>query len=680
MEQQRRLLLFITLSFAILILWTNLVLPKIAPKPPAVPPLLSDEEAMAAFERPVSALSPFNVLPEIKAPPKPAGMPDHPPQTVMLGSLDPASRFFIQVELTSRGAAVQGIDLNDPRYPELGHRNRPLRVVGHDALSEEKTLATLFPKVDAQLGKETLETIHWEVVRGSQTETSVQFRIVSPDGALELTKTYEIQKLPEGKQPDKETRDNWADGYFVKLTVAARNLSPDSVEVQYDLRGPVSLPLEDPDNAYKHRDIRLGFLNAGGSVDSSTYAAKKAVDQKNAKNVDVWKRQLQYIGVDTQYFAALVHPVDDQIKSRTVAESHAEVIKEGPKPQHADLSVTLTSEPRKLGPRDDESAAFSDQYVLYAGPKRQPLLASLKADSVLDYGMFGWLVVLMLAILNGLHSIGLNYGIAIIGLTCLVRAAIFPLSRYQSHSMDKMKELQPKIKVLHEKYKKNPESLTREEMRTMSEVQFKMMWGCLPMLAQMPIFIALYQSLRISVDLRMAPLHLVGHWIDNLASPDSMFPFGFALPFLGWTEFNLLPLLTIVLFTLNQKLTMPPPADEEQELQYKMMNVMMAVMGVFFYRVPSGLCVYFITSSIWGMTERMLLKRSSQAKSNDSNGTSGTPVPAPEPPKPSGEAPKGKPSLLDEWKSNLRKLQEMADKPSAASRESEKPNRKRKGR
>jgi YidC/Oxa1 family membrane protein insertase len=682
MDQQRRLLMFVTLSLGVLILWTNVVMPLMFPRPPGAE--IAPDELAAAFDFPADALHPDNVRPAPVAVPQPAGMPEHPARTVTLGSLDPESGYFLNVELTSRGAAIESVELNDERYPELGQRGTPVRLVGHDALAPEKTFATRFPQVDAQLGgKKTLEEVHWEVVPGSQTESSVQFRIVSPDGALELVKQFDLQKLPSDKPSENvDTRDRWADGYFVKLTVITRNLSAEPVEVKYDLRGPVGLPLEDPENTSKHRDVRMGFLQSDGTVESTKLTASEAVKQHNAEAVEIWKRPIQYLGIDTQYFTALVHPVQDQLKSPTIDTSQAEVIKEGPKPEFADVSVTLNSVPRTLAPRDDVAASsLTDEFVLFAGPKRPDLLKSLKAEPVLDYGMFGWLVVLMLWILDSLHAVGVNYGLAIVGLTCVVRACIFPLSRHQSRSMDKMKELQPKIKVLHEKYKKNPESLSREEMRTMQEVNLKMMWGCLPLFLQMPIFIALYHSINISVDLRMAPMHLFGHWIDNLAAPDNLFAFGFALPFLGWNAFNLLPVITIVLFVLNQKITMPPPVDEEQALQYKMMNVMMIVMGVFFWRVPAGLCVYFIVSSIWGMTERLLLKKfappKTEAKAEQALGTLVTPQ---------GEAPittsdvKGKPSLLDDLKGKIRELQEMADKPTAASRkEATITNKDRKG-
>ena len=105
-------------------------------------------------------------------------------------------------------------------------------------------------------------------------------------------------------------------------------------------------------------------------------------------------------------------------------------------------------------------------------------------------------------------------------------------------------------------------------------------------------------------------LNHVGLWIDNLAAPDALYDmseWGIDLPFLG-SDFNLLPLITVVLFYAQQKMFMPPPTTDEMAMQQKMMNFMMIFMGFLFYRVPAGLCVYFIASSAWGMSERKLLE------------------------------------------------------------------------
>ena len=164
-----------------------------------------------------------------------------------------------------------------------------------------------------------------------------------------------------------------------------------------------------------------------------------------------------------------------------------------------------------------------------------------------------------------------------------------------------------------------------------------------------------------------------------------MFQFGFAIPWLEWSEFNLLPLLSTALMIVNQKLTMPPPVDEEQRIQQKTMNFTMAIMGAMFYRVPSGLCVYIITSSAWGMIERALLKKfspvtdttktpsadgnSSAGGSSGFGGGSGKPA-----------GPSDKPGMFDGFKQKIRELQEMADKQSSVARDANRSNPPRENR
>jgi YidC/Oxa1 family membrane protein insertase len=226
--------------------------------------------------------------------------------------------------------------------------------------------------------------------------------------------------------------------------------------------------------------------------------------------------------------------------------------------------------------------------------------------------MFSFVATSMLWLLDSLHSIGVTYGLAIICLTIVVRGCMFPLSRKQAIGAQKMKELQPKIAELKKKHGKDKEKMARAQMELFSKHNYNPLSGCLPIFMQLPIFIGLYTALNASVDLRMASFL----YIDNLAAPDNIWPNLFTtmmpflkpngIPFLG-PNLNLLPLITIALFIAQQKMFMPPPTDEQQAMQQKMMNYMMIFFGVMFYRVPAGLCVYFIASSLWGIGERKML-------------------------------------------------------------------------
>jgi YidC/Oxa1 family membrane protein insertase len=234
-----------------------------------------------------------------------------------------------------------------------------------------------------------------------------------------------------------------------------------------------------------------------------------------------------------------------------------------------------------------------------------------------------------------------NYGIAIVMLTVLVRGCMFPLSRKQALSAQKMQELRPEIQKINEKYKK-AEDRAKASRELFKKHDFNQFGGCLPVFIQLPIFVGLYRSLMVDVELRQAPLISESiRWASNLAAPDMLWDWAHAMPafvigYLG-PYLNVFPLVTIGLMIWQQQMFMPPPTDEQTAMQQKMMKYMMIFMGVMFFKVACGLCLYFIASSLWGITERKLLpkapvaaqvgatggKTAVAARSDGSNGATG---------------------------------------------------------
>jgi YidC/Oxa1 family membrane protein insertase len=166
---------------------------------------------------------------------------------------------------------------------------------------------------------------------------------------------------------------------------------------------------------------------------------------------------------------------------------------------------------------------------------------------------------------------------------------------------------------------------------------FNPLSGCLPVFIQIPIFIGLYRCLSVDIELRSAPLVRGWEWCSNLAAPDmfghweSWMPEFFAGRGSGWLGpyFNVLPVVVVALFLIQQKMFMPPATDEQTRMTQQVMNWMTVVMGVFFFKMPAGLCVYFITSSLWSIAERKLVKKTlpPQNSSNEAANPSAPPVP-----------------------------------------------------
>jgi YidC/Oxa1 family membrane protein insertase len=222
-------------------------------------------------------------------------------------------------------------------------------------------------------------------------------------------------------------------------------------------------------------------------------------------------------------------------------------------------------------------------------------------------------------ILHAFYAVTWNYGLAIILLTFLVRGCMFPVSRKQVLSSQKMQVIQPELKKIQEKYKNNVEARTKAMQELYKKHHFNPMSGCLVVFIQMPIFIGLYRALMVDVELRDAYLFSDAvRWCSNLAAPDMLYDWHALMP--DWVNngigifglgpyFNLLPILTVGLMIWQQKVLTPPPTDEQAIMMQKMMKYMMLFFGLMFFKVASGLCIYFIVSSLWSLVERQFLPK-----------------------------------------------------------------------
>jgi YidC/Oxa1 family membrane protein insertase len=194
---------------------------------------------------------------------------------------------------------------------------------------------------------------------------------------------------------------------------------------------------------------------------------------------------------------------------------------------------------------------------------------------------------------------------------------MFPVSRNQAKSMAKMQVLKPEMDRIKERYKGDQQKQAAAMQDLYRKHGVNPLAGCLPALIQLPIFIGLYRGLAVDVELRQAPLFGEGiQWCSNLAAPDMLYNWSWFMPgfvnraegFFGLGPYlNVLPLITVGLFLLQQKMFMPEPANEQAALQQKIMKYMMVFMGLMFYKVPSGLCLYFIASSLWGIAEKKMI-------------------------------------------------------------------------
>ena len=242
----------------------------------------------------------------------------------------------------------------------------------------------------------------------------------------------------------------------------------------------------------------------------------------------------------------------------------------------------------------------------------------------------------MLAILHFLYAIVGNYRIAIILLTVLVRGAMFPISYKQTKNMARIQALKPEMDRINEKYKTDMQKKSAATQELYRKHNINPLGGCLPLFLQMPIFIGLYRSLMVDVELRQSPLFGSAiRWCSNLAAPDMLYNWsGFMPTFLTLGPLgpylNVFPIITVAIMLVTQKMSMPPPTNEQAAMQQKMMKYMMIFFGFMFYKVAAGLCLYLIVSSLWGIAERKLMPK------NELPGTTAIAEPVGKPPRGDG--------------------------------------------
>jgi YidC/Oxa1 family membrane protein insertase len=481
------------------------------------------------------------------------------------------------------------------------------------------------------------------------------------------------------------------DGYVLDYEIIIENRNENAVGVALRQEGLAGLTLEGWWYSVK---ISQSFFSGAGQRDvafadqSGIHTLKTTRDihsfaKKNpsqphsiifSEGEPMERRSLNYVGLDSQYFNAslMPHPAAPDSLS-DLAQAGARIagdvsVIDKSQIQAANTTFWIDTKERLIEPSQSQSYRYS----IFLGPKDAEILAHHGLDAAIEYGWFPWIAKPLGWLLHFFHAIVRNYGLAIIMLTVCVRLFMFPLGRRAAITGQRMQELQPEIKKINEKYPDNMEKRARAMQELYRKHDFKPLAGCLPLFIQLPIFIGLYRCLSVDISLRQEPLIPGLTWCSNLAGPDQFYDWsGWMWDYLsgrgtGWLGpyFNILPMITVVLFLLQQKMLMPKATDPQTQMTQSMMKYMTVFMGVIFFKVPAGLCIYFITSSIWSLIERQLVKRTipppklSTADAGPppepDKGPNNTPKPKPNP-RGRREPEPAAPTAFDRWKKLLDK-------------------------
>jgi YidC/Oxa1 family membrane protein insertase len=383
--------------------------------------------------------------------------------------------------------------------------------------------------------------------------------LVSEAGGIKLTKTYSLDES----------------GYVLRVAHSVQNTGADAVAPLLYLQ--LMRNGDRPPGESKFYQTFIGpaiYTNEGKfqKIDFSDIEKNKASHVKNAN--DGW------LGIVQHYFVSAWVPKNDAAREFYTRRIDNNL-----------YSVGLIQALPVIAP----GAQQTHEAVLFAGPQLQDTLAALAPglDLVVDYGWLTFLAKPIYWLLEQLYDVVQNWGWAIVLLTVIIKLIFYPLSAASYKSMAKMKAVSPRLMKLRELYANDKGKLNQAMMELYKTEKINPLGGCLPILVQIPVFIALYWVLLASVEMRNAPWIL---WVDDLSAPDSLFG---ELPFLGM-PIGLLPILMAITMFVQMKLNPPPP----DPIQAKVMMAMPVVFSIFFFFFPSGLVLYWLINNILSIAQQ----------------------------------------------------------------------------
>ncbi|MEC8513493.1 MAG: YidC/Oxa1 family insertase periplasmic-domain containing protein [Planctomycetota bacterium] len=521
----------------------------------------------------------------------------------------PGEQGYMQVHFDSYGGSVSEIRLGNYftrvgfDEAERADRENWVRLV-RPGVERGRIFTTLMVLPGVETAKRMAadpSKVHWrhEVLEEGE---GVRFVHEDPRGVV-LTKT--IRPVPGTYDLD------------VELGVSSTEAELQDAALKFSLVAAVGMEAATSDSAYSEPQAVAAYV--GGDPKTSGLDLDGSPARETLKSAG--DGPIGYFGCQNKYFAMLMRPADE-VSGRALRESSKLAVEDYEwvkdpsnepvwEKRFRDMLVEGTIAYKV--PAGGETS--SRRFELYAGPKDASFFVGDDAvyQTLLreDLGFFDGIASVILGFLRFLHGLVGNWGWAIILLTLTVRMLLFPLQRKMQTSMarhaTKMRRVQPKLDAIKEQYAKDPQKLRQEQARIFKEEgAMPPIGGCLPIFLQIPIFFGLFSALRVAFDLRHQPF--VG-WIQDLSQPDRLITFADSYPFFG-DAFNLLPILMVILWIGQQKVMPKPATTNEQQAQMQKIMMWMPIMfGFFLYNYASGLSLYMITTSAFGIIESTVIRR-----------------------------------------------------------------------
>ena len=454
--------------------------------------------------------------------------------------------------------------------------------------AQQRGIGELVFNMDATQDPSYDNTVYKEVKR---TADSVTLEGYDPARQLFISKTYTLH-------PVKNLEGEVLPGskYLIRLTVSLLNKSPNVQDLRYmGIFGGSAYPIakSEPKDTYTHF-----FYHADGSLEQEvpSYFTGGFFSSAKARVLEGPLQDLTYAGVMSQYYATILLP-QDQSRGSTVYATRQEfpLTHEGNTPVPG-VTVAMGIPNLTMAPNEIKTLT----YDIYTGPKFNAYLRDLNLSypAISDIMAYGWLVFLSVPmnwLLNLFHGWFGNWGVAIICMTIVVRALIWPLHKKSYMAMKRMSLVQPEMVKLKEKYPDDPQKVNMEMMKLYQKYGINPASGCVPMLIQIPIVFAFYRVLQYSAELRGQPFCL---WMTDLSLPDTVGHL-FGVPI------NILPLIMAVTMIIQMRMT-PQAGERSQRI---IMNLMPVMFFLFCYNFASALALYWTTQNLISIGQTALIRR-----------------------------------------------------------------------
>ncbi|MEM1446570.1 MAG: YidC/Oxa1 family insertase periplasmic-domain containing protein [Planctomycetota bacterium] len=589
-----------------------------------------------------------------------AAVPASEAADATLGGLTPDGDYRLQAEFTRFGAGVKRIQLAD--YAEtIGSADR-YTLLDAGATPSFYTLAARAIMIDGQTIN--LNDKAWNLEAEFQHDTG-------------STTTYALELINEttGERIG-EVRRVWTlpkDSYELRLEQSFVNHTDRDVAVAFRQYGVGDLLMDRGAYIGDQRKLVTGYFRSSDNPPKTNIYVTDAFWNRSSLVKDsepaIWPSEyvpggstLAWIAAENRYFALVTHmPLPDAKGDGTALRTPdipsleqrfptVDVLIAGNRSsaETADLIIALGTDTQGVA----AGGTLDLSLDIYAGPRKKEVFAeapygALHFDKLIRYELgctwctFQWLAKGLLGYLKLLESVVFDWGVAIILLVLTVRLLLHPITKRAQGNMMKMgkqmQAIQPEMQKLKEKYKDDPQKMNAEVMKLYREkgINPAGMLGCLPMLLQMPIWIALYAMLYLAIELRHEQAFYGvfqaisnGTWpfLADLSVSDRFIPifaekrtFNLLFLIVDYSAINILPLLMGVVFYFNMKFTTPPPATPEQAQQQKIMKIIPFTFPIFLYSAPAGLTLYITASTLAGIVDSYIVRR--HIKQQEEDGT-----------------------------------------------------------